>query len=298
MRRALRFLALTALGVASAALMIGWQLTRAVPAEVGPPPTNLAARAISFSSKSGSIIHGWIVPADNPRGVVLLLPPVRSNRLAMKRRAAWLREVGYASLLIDFQATGESPGDAITFGWRQRFDVLAARQFIIQQFPGLPVAVIGVSLGGAAALLATPPLTVDAMVLEAVYPSIDVAIENRLRMRIGPIAPLLAPLLSLQLRPRLGVSTRDLRPVDHIAAVRSPLLVIGGRDDRHTTEADTQALFAAALEPKELWMIPATAHVDFFDAAGDDYRRRVIRFLNAAVARQSPQSQERATHNR
>ena len=90
-------------------------------------------------------------------------------------------------------------------------------------------------------------------------------------------------LLSLQRRPRLGISVRDLRPIDHIAAVRAPELVIGGSDDRHTTEADTRLLYAAAREPKQLWMIPRTAHVDFFDAAGDEYRRRVLGFLDAAI---------------
>jgi len=55
---------------------------------VGAPPPGLGARSVSFSSDSGSIIHGWLVTPDTPRGVILLLPPVRSNRLAMVRRAA------------------------------------------------------------------------------------------------------------------------------------------------------------------------------------------------------------------
>jgi alpha/beta superfamily hydrolase len=44
----------------------------------------------------------------------------------MVRRAKFLYAAGYSTLLIDFQGTGESDGSAITFGWRERFDVLAA----------------------------------------------------------------------------------------------------------------------------------------------------------------------------
>jgi uncharacterized protein len=84
---------------------------------------------------------------------------------------------------------------AITFGWRERFDVLAAVQYLNARLPDQPVAVIGSSLGGAAALLATPPLDLQAAVLEAVYPSIDRAIVNRLHMRIGSFGKLVAPLL-------------------------------------------------------------------------------------------------------
>jgi fermentation-respiration switch protein FrsA (DUF1100 family) len=169
----------------------------------------------------------------------------------------FLRRSGYATLLIDFQATGESVGDAITFGWRERFDVLAAVQFLNARMPGRPVAVVAVSLGGAATLLATPPLDVQAAVLEAVYPSVDRALLNRLRMRIGPFGPAVVPVLLAQLGPRLGVTAADLKPVEHIAVLGCPLLIVGGTLDQHTTIDDTRLLYSAAREPKELWLIQA-----------------------------------------
>ena len=161
--------------------------------------------------------------------------------------------------------------------------MLAARRFASEQLPGVPVGVIGSSLGGAAALLASPALDTRAMVLEAVYPAIDVAVENRLRMRLGPAARPLGPVLLMQLPWRLGVSADQLRPVDRMAHVRCPVLVIGGTEDRHTTEADTRRLYAAAREPKELWLIPGAGHVDYFDVVGLAYRARVLGFLEAAL---------------
>jgi len=44
------------------------------------------------------------------------------------------------------------------------------------------VAIIGSSLGGVAALLATSPLKVDVLVLEAVYPTIEIATRNRMKI--------------------------------------------------------------------------------------------------------------------
>jgi fermentation-respiration switch protein FrsA (DUF1100 family) len=206
----------------------------------------------------------------------------------MVGRARFLHQAGYSTLLIDFQATGESHGDAITFGWLERFDVLAAVQVLHDRLPGESVAIIGTSLGGAATLLASPPLDVQAVVLEAVYPSIDIAVKNRLEMRIGPLGPMLAPLLLFQLQPRLGVGPSPLRPLDHIGRLRCPVFVIGGMADLHTTAADTRMLFDAAHEPKQLWLIPETGHVDYLDAAGAAYRQRVLEFLTAALnARQS-----------
>ena len=270
------------LAVVSGVYALGWILSRPVPARIGPPPASLQAEAVALTSQSGSVIRGWFSRVPMGRGSVLLLPAVRSNRLSMVRRAQFLREAGYSTLLIDFQATGESAGDAITFGWRERFDVLAAVQLLNGRLRDQPVAVIGSSLGGAATLLATPPLDVQAVVLEAVYPSIDRAIVNRLRMRTGPVAKLVAPLLLLQLRPRLGVGPADLRPADHISGLGCPVLIVGGTLDRHTTVADAELLFAAARQPKELWLIPDAPHVDFLEFAGDEYRRRILAFLEKA----------------
>ena len=263
---------------------VGSALSRPVQADVGSPPTSLGAEAIAFRSQSGAVIHGWLSRAPSDRASVLLLPGVRTNRLSMVRRAEFLRRAGYSTLLIDFQATGQSQGDAITFGWRERMDVLAAVGYLKARMPGRPVGVIGVSLGGAATLLAAPPLHVEAVVLEAVYPSFDRAVVNRLEMRLGPLGRFAAPLLLLQLRPRLGVAAGDLKPIDHIAQLSCPILVIGGTADRHTTLDDTRRLFAAAREPRQLWLIEDAPHVDFLEFTGDVYRRRILAFFANALS--------------
>jgi uncharacterized protein len=141
-------------------------------------------------------------------------------------------------------------------------------------------------LGGAAALLGAEPLPVDALVLEAVYPDIEAATANRLSMRFGKLGRLLSPLLLAQLGPRFGISPTDLAPIAAISRVRAPVLVIAGGADRHTTPADSARLFAAAAEPKELWMIPGAAHVDFAAYSGAAYTERVLAFFaHAAQAR-------------
>jgi fermentation-respiration switch protein FrsA (DUF1100 family) len=49
--------------------------------------------------------------------------------------------------------------------------------------------------------------------------------------------------------------------------------------DEHTTPAETWALFAKAPEPRQLWMVPGAAHVDLYRVAPEEYRRRVLAFL-------------------
>lgn len=266
--------ALLAAGVL-AVLGAGYALAHPVPAHVGAPPPFLHAAPVEIDGR----IHGWFSRADAHRGAVLLLPGIRANRLSMVDRARFLREAGYSVLLIDFQATGETPGDMITFGWRERLDVLAAVDFLRRQLPGEPVGILGSSLGGAAALLATPPLRADFLIVESVYPSIDRATANRLHHYLGAPGSAAEPLLLAQLKPRIGVGAEVLRPIDHIGRVACPILVISGTKDRNTTADDTRALFAAARAPKELWLVDGAGHVDLHRFAREAYERRVIAFI-------------------
>ncbi|HEY3567424.1 MAG TPA: alpha/beta fold hydrolase [Thermoanaerobaculia bacterium] len=260
-------------------LYAGHALAAPQPAVIGPPPPDLHAEAVEIPSASGSRLRGWLCRMPGSRGVVILMHGVRANRLSMVRRARLFRDHGYSVLLFDFQAHGESPGEHITFGHLESRDARAALDFVHRELPGQPVAAVGSSLGGAAAVLADPPLDLDALVLESVYPTIEEATRERLRIRLGPLGPPLAPLLLAQLKPRLGISPSTLRPIDHISQVRCPVFVISGTADQHTTPAQAKALFARAPDPKRLWLVPGAAHVDLDRFAGAEYERRVLEFL-------------------
>lgn len=206
----------------------------------------------------------------------------------MVERARFLRRAGYSVLLIDFQATGETTGDHITFGWKESRDVLAAIDFVRQADPTAPVAIIGSSLGGVAALLATPPLKIDALVLEEVYPTIEIATRNRMENYLGVLGRTLTPLLLNQLQWRLGVSASQLRPVDHIENVECPVFIISGENDRNTRPTDTRKLAERARNPKEVWFVPNAGHIDLHRAAPQEYETRVLAFLakSASVPRE------------
>ena len=270
----------TLLGIAVVCVLsVGWMLAHPVQSRIGNPPADLNAQPVTFASDSGATVHGWWCPIENARGAVLLLPGIRANRLSMVDRARFLGRAGYSVLLIDFQATGETKGDHITFGWKESRDVLAAINFLRHIDPTDRVAIIGSSLGGVAALLATPPLKVDALVLEEVYPTIEIATRNRMENYLGVFGRLLTPVLLDQLQWRLGVSASQLCPVDHIANVEWPVLIISGEKDRNTRPSDTRMLFEHARSPKELWFVPNAGHVDLHRAVREDYESRILAFL-------------------
>ena len=121
--------------------------------------------------------------------------------------------------------------------------------------------------------------------MESVYPTIDVAVQNRLDHYLGPIASrFMSPLLLWQLKPRLAMSASDLRPLDRIATVGCPIFVISGENDRHTTRQDTIVLYSRARTPKRMWLVPKAGHVDLHVAATAEYESRVLSFFEETVA--------------
>jgi len=246
---------------------------------IGNPPASLHAQSVEFPSASGATIHGWLVAGQPGKGAVILMHGIHANRLSLVDRAEFLSRAGFSILLFDFQGHGESLGKTITFGFLESRDATAAVNFVREKFPGEKIAVLGISMGAAAALLAQPPLPVEAMVLEECYPTIYHATEDRMKERFGFLGRLATPLLLCQLKPRLGISLDDLKPIESARNVSAPKFFIAGSADKLTTEQEAKDLFAAAAGPKQFWLLDGAAHEDLRAFAGGEYDRRVLAFL-------------------
>jgi uncharacterized protein len=242
-------------------------------------PADLAVAPVTFPSKSGATIHGWLLGSETNRAVVILQHGIHGSRAELVGRARFLSEAGYAILMFDFQGHGESTGSRITFGYLESRDSQAAVAFAKARFPGKPIAVIGLSLGGAAAALAEPPLDVQAFVFEMMYPTVVEATKDRIAMRFGPPGRLLSPLLTAQLKWRIGCTTDDLRPIVNVEKITAPKLFIAGTEDRDTTLAESKEIFARAADPKTFATFEGARHEDLLAFAPDRYKKTILDFL-------------------
>lgn len=217
--------------------------------------------------------------ADAPG--VLLLHGNGASRMQTADNAAWLAERGYATLAIDFRGNGASPASSHSFGFIEARDARAAFDWLRHQQHGAPVGVIGISMGGAAALLGDDaPLPADALVLQAVYSDIRHTIRNRMTSMISRVpAIVFEPLLSYQSRLRFGVWPSRLSPIDALARYRGPVLVIGGASDPFTPPDETRRMYNAVTGARTLWLVPGESHEGISDLRSPEYRERVLSFL-------------------
>lgn len=286
-------IAVLALVVSGAALswVAGTRLVSSTPHAVALP-ADFQARAVSLPLSGHRSVEGWFVPGAG-KGAILLLHGIRADRRQMLARARFLSAAGYAVLLIDLPGQGASHAPAITFGLQEAEGVKAALDWLQGQVPGQPLGLIGVSLGAASFMLCSTCPQVHAAVLESMYPTIEEAVEDRLRVRAGIFAVPLSKLLLWQLPLRLDIQPRQLRPIDAMPRLRMPVLVAAGDRDLHTTIAETRRIFAAAPEPKALWEVRGAAHVDLHRFDAREYEERIGRFFAGSFEQQARMAQRK-----
>jgi alpha-beta hydrolase superfamily lysophospholipase len=256
------------------------------PAEIG-----LAFEDVRFTTDDGYTLAGWLIPAAREtRAAVVLLHGFSWHRLPwLTGFVPWLQP-NYNVLQFDFRGHGDSDDAPITLGTTEQRDVTAAVRFLEHRGYG-PIALMGISMGGAVAIMAAPDLPVAAVVADAAYARVQNPIANIMRERRYPLAGLGAWLIVAAASIRARVLLRQ--PIDRVADI-SPraLLLIAPEDDRLVSSSQSRDLYRRAGEPKELFVVPGAEHSDARTVGGTAYERRVLGFLGRHLDREASRAGE------
>jgi uncharacterized protein len=279
-----RSLALFSLFGMVAVWLIGSALTGATNSKVAPAAA--PAMSMQLNSEDGMRIAATYWPGASPTApAILLLHGNGGNRGNMAGLATMLAADGYAVLAIDFRGHGESTPASKSFGLFEAHDARAAFDWLRARNPDRKIGIIGYSLGGAASLIGEHgPIPADALVLEGVYPDIRRAIFNRLATRLGSVvATAVEPVLSYQSLPRFGVWPSDISPIDALAKVTKPVMIIGGEADTNTPPSETKAMFAALKGRGELHILAGVNHKDLGGPPSRPLKVALLAFLNRTL---------------
>jgi len=246
----------------------------------GQPPLP-GSLDVSFVTPDGVTLRGWYVPSRN-RAAVVLCHGLGENRTQMMFEAQTLVRAGYGALLFDSRGHGESGGDLVTWGDRERRDLAAALDFLSKRPDVDPerLGAIGFSLGGAMALLVAES---DPRLKAVVAMGTFVSLEDELRWNFRRWGPLSA-LPAIWTMKHAGVQVDEVRPIDGLCRIAPrPVLFVFGSDDPYVPLAHRQRLIAAACEPKGIWQIEGAGHGGYDKVAPAAYPHRLLDFLNPVL---------------
>ncbi len=123
------------------------------PAQFGWAPDAFPFEDAEIASTDEVRLHGWFVPHESPRAVVLLLHGNGGNILAMEEELRVLHdELGAAALAIDYRGYGKSTGSPTEHGILD--DARAARAWLAKRahVQEQEVVLWGFSMGGGVAV--------------------------------------------------------------------------------------------------------------------------------------------------
>ena len=236
-----------------------------IPAEMPPPSWAASSREVWMTTDDGVRIHGlwWPGPAGSP--VVLFFHGNAQEVYSWALVHEDLAALQCGMLLIDYRGYGKSGGSPTEDGlyadggaavrWLDAAGVAESR-----------VVVFGKSLGGAVACEVARGRGFAGLVLESTFTSLASVARN-----LFPFMPKYAP------DPGMYDSLAKLPEID------CPVLVIHGDVDSLIPLPEGLALFEAANQPKELFVVEGAGHNDVSIVAGARYGDRIREWLDRAT---------------
>lgn len=236
---------------------------------------------VEFTAKDGVRLRGWWFPRPGSRRVVVGLPGHLGTKGDLLGIGSALWRHGDNVLLFDFRGVGDSDTGPASLAYHEVWDAHAAIEFANARVPAASVGVIGYSMGAAVALItASRNPSVLAVVADSSFATMGQVIGHAFHRRGVPKWPTVL-ITDWWNRIRYGYSFADVRPIDAVGSMNArPVLFIHGTADTIIPEAHAHELFAAAVHPKELWIVDEAAHCGAYFADRAEYVTRVAGFFD------------------
>jgi len=235
-----------------------------------PADAQIYYRDLTLSTADGLELSAWYVPAFGEEApTVLLAHGLLGSKVGMLRFVPWLHDAGYNVMLLDFRGHGGSDQRPSSIGPDEVLDIQAALDWLEAEGAAGQVAGLGMSLGASALVnTAVQDGRLDALILDSLFADWgDTDYAEGYRLPPDWLVP--------------GVpSPEDLMPSIHV-----PVFIIHGTADILTHEEHAYRLYAAANEPKEIW-INDSGHAWSAWTYPDVYQQKVLDFLSRALSQQ------------
>lgn len=244
---------------------------------------------VAITAQDGAMLRAWsFVPVRGSGDTVILLHGQSDNRAGMLGNADLLLRHGFAVLLPDARAHGQSGGSIATYGVLEAGDLRRWFAWIENAEHPRCIDGLGDSMGAAQLMNSLPAVPgFCAVVAESGFSSFREAAYDRMGQEFaaGPWLgrTLLRPAVETGFayaRWKYGVDLAQAAPVHAVAATPVPVLLIHGLADTNLPPRHA-ALLQAAHPTAELWEPPGAGHCGASSALPSEYGRRVTAWFSS-----------------
>ncbi len=243
-------------------------------------------KIVQFRSIDGIRLKGWYIPASGAaKGTIIYCHGLNRTRIEMLPKAAFGHELGYNGLLFDFRHQGASEGAMTTLGFKERFDVLGAVHYALNdEKAARPIVLWGVSMGAAAALLAAAESPdVAAVISDSSFLSLSDTVKHHLKLFLHLPSFPIADEVIYGIGWKGGFWPSEFNVANAVERIGArPILFVAVDGDRRMPPSVAQALYARERSPESrVIVLPGHRHGEGFNQATEQYKIAVRTFLGA-----------------
>lgn len=195
------------------------------------------------------------------------------------------KQLNWNLLLVTSRAHGESSGDFVTFGAREREDCLAWANWAEERFgEEVPLFLMGVSMGGAQVVQSCDlalPASVCGIINDCGYVSFMDMLGRSIQLRTGKGFLVKLPKLCLEAGARIfgGFSFSDKAVYKSVENTKIPILFIHSDTDQVVPFSAAETLYEKYAGPKEMLKIHGAGHGENYRTEPERYEKAVKAFL-------------------
>ncbi len=243
-------------------ITVGWRNPR-VRHRKDPSSLGIDFEEVRFPTAGGKTLYGWWIPCGAAGApVVILVHGWGRNVQRMLPYVKMLHPAGFDLLAFDARHHGSSDEDGYASMPKFAEDILSAVDWTERRCGSeARIGVLGLSVGGSAAILASSRdgrVAAVATVGAFADPRDPRATLGRFWWILGPGLPLAFRFVEW----RMGLRFKSFAPQNVIGRSRCPFLLIHGTEDSVIPLRHARRLADAAGASARLWIIPGRNHSD------------------------------------
>jgi len=245
------------------------------------------AQDIYTTSYDGLKLHGLWIPAENPKGTMILAHGYRSTKLCDFGMAfPYYHELGMNILVPDQRSHGKSEGRYITFGVKESRDIQQWIEYHNQHLGDHQIILSGLSMGASTVLYLADvklPHNVKGIIADCGFTSPKDILSTVFR-RVTHL-PAVPSIWATDLFARVfaGFSIYAKSTVNTLKNARLPVFMVHGTGDDFVPCEMTKAGYAACTGQKKLLLVEDAGHGVSFIKDRESYTGMIYDFLKANV---------------
>ena len=241
----------------------------------------LPSEDVYITSHDGLKLHATFYELFKGAPVEILVHGYRSN--SHRDMAVYILrciELKRNALVIDQRASGLSDGNVITFGIKERYDVLDWANYLAKRFPESKIVLSGISMGTATVLMATGldlPKNVWYVIADCGYSNVRDIISAVMK-RLHLPAKMLFPFVKIGAKLYGKFNVEETSPIEEIKKSKVPIIFLHGTNDNYVPYQMGVDNFNTCPTKKKLVPFENVGHALCYYVDPDKYLNELIEF--------------------